>query len=95
VIVGEERALPNLFGSIHIPTAVRDELMARDAPEIVGNFALTLPAWVQLHEVRGDASFCVPLHRGETEAILLAKTLRADALLMDELDGRVTARGQG
>jgi predicted nucleic acid-binding protein len=35
------------------------------------------------------------LHRGETDALFLARELRADVLLMDELDGRTVARQFG
>ena len=45
--------------------------------------------------IKGELPAPVALHRGETEAILLARELSADALLMDELDGRAVARQRG
>ena len=42
-----------------------------------------------------ELSVSIPLHRGEKKAIILTCGLKADVLLMDELDGRAAARHQG
>ena len=95
LLIGEARVLPAIFRKLHLPSAVRDELLAPEAPEPVRQWASAPPEWVQLHTVQGELPAPVALHRGETEAILLARELSADALLMDELDGRAVARQQG
>lgn len=95
LLIGEARVLPALFGKVHIPESVREELLAPEASELVRQWASAPPDWVQLHTVKGELASPIPLHRGETEAILLARELRAEALLMDELDGRAAARQLG
>ena len=54
---------------------------------------LSRPAWLEIRAVREThtTEFPATLHRGEREAILLAETLRADVLLVDEQIGRTTA----
>ena len=54
---------------------------------------LSRPAWLEIRAVREThtTEFPVTLHRGEREAILLAETLRADVLLVDEQIGRTIA----
>src|SRR4051794_7483469 len=95
VLIRETRVLTDLFGRIHIPETVRHEMLAQEAPDAVRQFASALPAWIEVHAVEGELESPAPLHRGEVEAILLARQLRADALLMDELDGRAAARKVG
>jgi predicted nucleic acid-binding protein len=85
LLIGEARVLPAIFGKLHVPSAVRDELLAPEAPEPVRQWASAPPEWVQLHTVKAEPPAPVALHRGETQAILLARELSADALLMDEL----------
>jgi predicted nucleic acid-binding protein len=54
---------------------------------------LSRPDWLEIHNVREARGTAPPvtLHRGEHEAILLAETLRADILLIDEQVGRTIA----
>lgn len=54
--------------------------------------------WFVVHEVRlavPEVSRFASLNKGETEAISLAITIGADALLMDEAPGRIAARSLG
>lgn len=96
LLIGEARVLPALFGNLHVPAAVRAELSAPAAAETVRAWAATPPEWTRLHVVApAPLATATELHPGETEAILLARALRADLLLMDELDGRVAARAAG
>ncbi len=95
LLIGEARVLATLFGNLQIPAAVRDELLAPEAAELVRQWASAPPDWVRLHTVKGELPAPVLLHRGETDALLLARELRADVLLMDELDGRAVARQLG
>jgi predicted nucleic acid-binding protein len=54
------------------------------------------PTWLEVRTVEETqaTAFPVTLHRGEREAILLAETLRADVLLIDEQSGRTIALSQ-
>lgn len=96
LLIGEARLLPLLFGRLHLPVAVRDELRDPSAAEAVRAWAENPPRWAQVHQViPATLPVAVELHPGETEAILLARELRADLLVMDELDGRAAARAAG
>jgi len=55
-----------------------------------------MPSWFEVRTVQETTTttFPVTLHRGEREAILLAETLRADVLLIDEQIGRSIALGR-
>ncbi|MGB8521878.1 MAG: hypothetical protein WCD43_02835 [Candidatus Acidiferrales bacterium] len=93
IAIGQENLLGQLFTKVFVPSAVREELTEARTPENVRSRVLSLPAWFEVHSVReSDTSdFPVKLHRGEREAILLAETLRADVLLIDEQIGRSIA----
>jgi predicted nucleic acid-binding protein len=96
LLIGETRLLPVLFQRLHLPAAVRDELRDPAAANAVREWAGNPPDWAQVHPVAPAAlGAAVELHPGETEAILPARDLKADLLLMDELDGRAAARAAG
>jgi predicted nucleic acid-binding protein len=86
--------LAHLFDHILLPRAVRDELLHARAPQKVKDWLLEHRPWLEtitvakLQPIRG-------LHKGETEALQLALERKADAVLMDDMDGRAAARGLG
>ena len=87
--IGAAKILPDLFGEVIIPEAVRNELL-RGHP--------TLPPWIKVvavanHSKAGEYARIVDL--GEAEAIELAKELDADQLLMVERKGRRLAVREG
>ena len=57
----------------------------------------TRPRWLEVRSVpeTSISSFTVNLHKGEAEAILLAETIGADILLIDEQAGRSVASERG
>jgi predicted nucleic acid-binding protein len=83
--VGRAELLRDLFGEVVIPPAVRDELIRHHA---------ALPDFLRVaapHD-RGEIErLGLSLGAGESEAIVLAKELHADYLLMDEYEGRRVA----
>jgi len=84
--VGQIELLHRLYGDVKIPPAVNDELRA---------YHIELPDFIQTVPVECDLlldQLQVTLDRGEAEAIVLAKALKADLLLMDEAMGRQAAR---
>lgn len=90
--------LPALFGSVILPSTVRDELADVGTPSVVRSWAAQLPSWVDVRSSRSDLpkTESLPgLDPGELAAIALAVELRADLLLMDDREGVIAARRKG
>ncbi len=89
---GAVEVLPQLFGSVVIPTAVFNELQSVNTPEIVKRFIAGDPAWLGVRQPSLKADLQMEnLDPGECEAILLAEEIGADFLLIDEKRGRRVA----
>jgi predicted nucleic acid-binding protein len=90
IAIEQEHLLGQLFDKVFVPVAVHEELTDSRTPETVRRRVLALPAWFEVRTVQESqkTTFPVTLHRGEREAILLAETLHADVLLIDERIGR-------
>lgn len=89
--------LRDLFGELHIPSAVRDEIMAGDGARPGAN-DIAAGEWVRVQQIRDKSEVHVlqtQLDDGEAEAIVLAQTMRADLLLIDERAGWRIARRRG
>ena len=87
--VGLLDLLPQLYGDVWIPVAVRDEFRAgaRAAdPQLE-----SLP-WLHVEPVNPEPELAAVLGPGEAAAISLAAARRARAVLLDERVGRRTAR---
>lgn len=86
--------LPRLYDRVIIPSAVLAVLTNFKAPAAVRMWADTLPPWV---EVRAASHVMLDdiLDPGEAEAIILAEQLKADSLLLDELEARREALRRG
>lgn len=83
--------LERLFDHVCIPQAVKDELLSQRAPEKVKTWISQSRSWLKVYPNKHQKD--VPgLHRGEAEAIELALTIKAGALLIDDLDGRKQAK---
>lgn len=81
--------LPRLFGAIHIPQAVQDELLY--APDAIGVDEFRSASWLLVTPVTNQLAVDLLLDQldvGESEAIVLAHELQASLLLMDERRGR-------
>jgi len=92
--IGQLALLPQLFGTIHIPREVHRELTSKSAP---GSQEIDAPYFL-VKDVQGTAYIGFLLHdldRGEAEAIILAKEIQADALIIDERTGYKFAQAQG
>lgn len=88
--------LEKLFERVIIPETVFAELRAENTPENVRTWIQSAPAWVEVRQA--NVSLFSPLteiHDGEHEAIALALELKADALLIDDRDGRREAKRAG
>lgn len=85
-----------LYQKVVVPTAVHRELSV-SVPRL-GRFPVDQYAFISVAAPSPSPqldALRMKLDEGEAEAIALALELRADLLLVDELDGRDSARGLG
>ena len=96
VLIHHINLLPELYGRVLIPESVLKELSAIETPQLVRNWATNLPEWIEVLPATpiDDAGF-TRLHAGERDAISLALTVHADAVLLDERHGRKEAENRG
>jgi len=96
VLIEQIDLLPQLYGRVLIPEAVLDELSAMETPPLVRVWATNLPEWIEVSPATPihDAGL-TRLHAGERDAISLALTVHADAVLLDERHGRKEAENRG
>lgn len=79
--IGQLHLLPALWGQIHIPPAVRQEVFGPNAaPDWIAETALRQPAAARISSAR--------LGPGEREAIALALELGAAEIIIDDLPAR-------
>jgi predicted nucleic acid-binding protein len=96
ILIDEVDLLRKLFSEVVVPAAVITELLHEDAPEAVRIWAANLPSWVSVQEnpVRSPAGL-EKLQAGEQAAILLAESMNADLILIDEKSARHVAAERG
>lgn len=83
--IGEAEILASLFGQVIIPQRVCAELLDQGTPQVVRSWMQSPPAWLIVRQA--DPTLFTPqakIEDGEREAIALALTLKADALLCDD-----------
>jgi predicted nucleic acid-binding protein len=97
ILIGHTEVLQVLFDRVAIPTAVRNELAASQAPDPVRMWIESPPAWLDVLSPPNLPPIVTPpsLDEGERAAIVLAASLRADLLVMDDRQGVRYARSQG
>ena len=86
--------LPRLYDRVVIPSAVLAELTHARAPAAVKSWSSALPSWTEVRTA-AHAELDEFLDAGEAEAIILAEQLKADSLLLDEVEGRREALRRG
>lgn len=84
-----------LYGEIKIPQAVFREVMSKD--DFAFQQLLDNLSWIKVEKCPDfDCnSFSKKLHDGEVEAIVLAQTINADVIVLDDNDARKTAKKLG
>lgn len=94
--VGKLDLLMEIYGVVHIPEAVLEEINVLEKQGIDIS-TITQASWIQVHQVTQDFGIVFPpkFHRGEIEAMLLALELKADWLIIDEHEGRKMATSLG
>jgi predicted nucleic acid-binding protein len=96
VLIGQIDLLPKLFLQVVVPQAVITELLHQDAPGVIQNWASNPPAWISTAataEVVSDGP--EKLQAGGRAAIILAESIKADLILLDEKAGRRVADKRG
>ena len=89
ILIEEIRVLPALYGRLIVPPGVVAELNQERTPSVVREWLSARPEWLQIQAPQQElSSLRDVLGAGEREAIALASELSADALLMDDRDGR-------
>jgi predicted nucleic acid-binding protein len=91
ILIQYERILPALYGQVVVPPAVIEELSRDETPQAVREWLKSAPAWLEVRSPRAVGQSSLRLGAGEMEAIALAEELTADALLIDDWDGRQEA----
>jgi predicted nucleic acid-binding protein len=87
--IGWEELLSRIYSDVFIPEAVRDELLREHS---------AIPEFIRCQSASNRAEvqrLLAELDLGEAEAIILAKELKADELLIDETAGRRIAAREG
>ena len=95
--IGKLDILHILFGSIIIPEAVFHEVVTEGASRPGAN-EVQNATWIDVQRVENAVAVAVlasDLDRGESEAIVLAKEVGADYLLVDEKKARRIAKWSG
>jgi hypothetical protein len=95
--IGQLDLLQSLYIRLHIPPAVRDE-MVRSGRGRPGAESVCTASWIDTVDVRDVTAVQLLRERldaGESEAIVLSIELEADLLLIDELRGRRVAEARG
>lgn len=99
ILVGHIHLLPQLFGTIIIPEAVYQELLANGIHHPVTETVQAVD-WLEVRSVNDQQQVEVlerdyNLDPGEANAIALALELQATQLLIDERLGRLEAKRRG
>jgi len=93
ILIDSVHVLSALFGKVYAPTEVLKELSHPKSPKRVRQWAEFPPEWLAvMTPAQIDATLPKKLHRGEVEAISLARELRATQTLIDDWDARQTAK---
>lgn len=94
VLIEHVDLLGAMFASVAVPPEVVNELSQPQTPEKVRQFLRAAPAWLTV-QVPESVAPISGIQVGEVAAIALAMHLSADAILIDDRDGRRAARARG
>ncbi len=98
ILIGHTEIIPALFDTVMIPSAVREELAHTGAPDPVRKWIRAPPSWLEVRmqpEGPVDDPLLDLLDEGERAALILAESIAADLLLMDDRAGARAARSKG
>ena len=90
--VGAIDVLAPLYQGVLVPHTVARELQQPNTPATIRAWIAQPPAWCEIcSDPPTDPSLLTFLDRGEVAAIMLAQSLQADRLLIDDLAGHQEA----
>ncbi len=97
--IGCFELLKNLFSPLYMPTEVRHEVVVLGAG-LPGASEVEAARWIEVRKLQNQADLSAAQQRyalgpGELSAILLAKELRAGAVLLDDYHARKLAKAEG
>ncbi|VXD25230.1 conserved hypothetical protein [Planktothrix serta PCC 8927] len=96
LLINQIELLPRLYQTIIIPDVVQAEMQAPGAPLALQNWIDHPPEWLEICSVApGNDPRLQRLQAGEQAAILLAQSLKADLLIVDDLAARQIAQKLG
>jgi predicted nucleic acid-binding protein len=98
ILIGAIHVLPRIFEKIHVPIEIRDELSCEATPPPVRTWMQQPPHWLEIlvaPVVASEDSALLALDAGERAAIVLAESIRADLLLIDDRAGAILAQRRG
>ena len=96
LLIGEIDLLPALYERIHIPQAVAAELQHPGAPFNLRSWMGSSPGWLEILTVGSRLSPDLKrLQAGERETILLAESLDAGLVILDDRRAREVALARG
>lgn len=96
ILIGQIKVLRALYGQVLIPQSVYEELGAPETPKTVREWRANLPSWIKVRSEQPMPDIVSNhLHAGERDAISLALTIQAYALIIDERRGREEAEKRG
>jgi predicted nucleic acid-binding protein len=97
VLIDEIEIAARLFDTTYVPHAVAEELSHPGAPRAVRDWIREAPEWLRIENPKPVPipSSLIFLNAGEREAILLARDLGADHLVVDEKAARQAAQAMG
>lgn len=98
ILIGALQVLPSIFGRIHIPIEVHDELGCEAAPPDVRALMQQRPPWLEVVAAPLGAVIDPTLETldlGERAAIVLAESIGAELLLIDDRAGARLAQRRG
>ena len=98
ILIGAIQVLPRIFEKIHVPFEVRDELTCEATPPDVRTWMQQPPQWLEITAaplVGAEDSSLETLDAGERAAIVLAVSIGADLLLVDDRARAMLAQRRG
>jgi predicted nucleic acid-binding protein len=97
ILIDHIDILPQLFETVPVPDAVQEELRSALAAASIQAWVDSPPSWIEVRQVANisDDAELTPLGPGERAAIMLALSIHADLVLIDERKGTQVALDRG